>query len=829
MRSITMRAFLGVLVGCVGLGASTVVSAQSVWLGDFAESAIVSSTGPTSSALTPSAGPFGPGPCPITCTGTSEPDACGVAGTDNGCFGGLFIPIAIDGSPRCGNIAATNGNRDVDWYQFVQPSTGSILITLTSQFPGQLLLGVCAGAPGVVTIFAQDNSDDCTMSPGTISGNLSAGTYVVVVTAGDGPLNMGDIFNGYPCSGGSTGYQLTVTSSVPPGGCTLTCAGISESEACGAVLNNGCNLASPAFEPIGLGATVCATSWANGGTRDTDWYQIDVPAPIQVMWTVAGELPLNSLLLRDPDGPGGCDTPEVFSNVLFSDGACVPTNSPVVALPCGTYYLFVAPGTIGGNAIFSGFPCGGGGNAYSLTLTGNTITTCLDPVVVCSSSCVDGLLEVTVEPQVCSLGFNYSIVGPGGTVVASGNQPGILPACTPISFTTGPFAAAGVYTVNITGTCCPGGTFAAACQTDVVIFGGETNIVWSAIPNNSAEPAGYAGQQNSAMSLRNALEAPGNDESVLTIRDLVDFECRNLLGPGDTLWIMLGTFPENHALTATEGQALVELAADGVSIYIEGGQAWGFDPATAFADFDGVLGRSNDMPGQFAFDGDDSFTRMNGLAHADLDLTTFAGVNYAQDNTSPMVGNANDFTDRLNPTAAGFATTPDVPGTNAAAVWRNVDDGLPDPLMAEAAYVTGIYYVPTSPCQGRVVAQSWEFGGFQGDQIALAAAYLGALKTLVPAPGFRRGNCNNDLSIDIADAVALLALLFPTGTPPVPGCADACDSNDDGSLDIADAVQLLSSLFGSPPVVLPAPSCVCGPDPTADALDCVAYNALDCP
>jgi hypothetical protein len=40
--------------------------------------------------------------------------------------------------------------------------------------------------------------------------------------------------------------------------------------------------------------------------------------------------------------------------------------------------------------------------------------------------------------------------------------------------------------------------------------------------------------------------------------------------------------------------------------------------------------------------------------------------------------------------------------------------------------------------------------------------------------------------------------------------------------DITDPVQLLSYLFDSG-VTLPAPSPGCGDDPTADAINCVAY------
>lgn len=100
---------------------------------------------------------------------------------------------------------------------------------------------------------------------------------------------------------------------------------------------------------------------------------------------------------------------------------------------------------------------------------------------------------------------------------------------------------------------------------------------------------------------------------------------------------------------------------------------------------------------------------------------------------------------------------------------------------------------------------------------------------------FLRGNCNNDASINIADAVFKLSVLFPPMgmSAPVPDCFDACDSNDDGQLNIADAVFTLSVLFppmGQVPPTFAAPTVGCGQDPTADMLDCAAYDVVaGCP
>lgn len=89
-----------------------------------------------------------------------------------------------------------------------------------------------------------------------------------------------------------------------------------------------------------------------------------------------------------------------------------------------------------------------------------------------------------------------------------------------------------------------------------------------------------------------------------------------------------------------------------------------------------------------------------------------------------------------------------------------------------------------------------------------------------PMGQFQRGDYNGDGTLNIADPVALLGVLF-SGETAI-DCQDALDGNDDGGNDIGDAVYMLTFLFneGTEP---PAPFGVCGPDPTADAIDCNSF------
>jgi hypothetical protein len=82
---------------------------------------------------------------------------------------------------------------------------------------------------------------------------------------------------------------------------------------------------------------------------------------------------------------------------------------------------------------------------------------------------------------------------------------------------------------------------------------------------------------------------------------------------------------------------------------------------------------------------------------------------------------------------------------------------------------------------------------------------------------FRRGDCNDDGTVDISDAQFALNWLFLGG--PTPGCIAAANTNGDGEADISDPVYLLSFLFLGG-VWPPAPFPDCGPMPEDEALTC---------
>ena len=86
---------------------------------------------------------------------------------------------------------------------------------------------------------------------------------------------------------------------------------------------------------------------------------------------------------------------------------------------------------------------------------------------------------------------------------------------------------------------------------------------------------------------------------------------------------------------------------------------------------------------------------------------------------------------------------------------------------------------------------------------------------------FRRGDVNTDGSVNIADPIALINYVLGLYETT---CVDAADVNDNGNVNIVDIVHLLLMIMDGTPQV-PAPGIInCGPDPTADALDCVSYD-----
>lgn len=109
-----------------------------------------------------------------------------------------------------------------------------------------------------------------------------------------------------------------------------------------------------------------------------------------------------------------------------------------------------------------------------------------------------------------------------------------------------------------------------------------------------------------------------------------------------------------------------------------------------------------------------------------------------------------------------------------------------------------------------------------GDSGASLGGYEVLFRCAARDAPFRRGDANEDGSLDLGDPVRILIELF-AGPDDPSECPDALDANDDGTVDLADAVHLLRFLFRGADAP-PSPLGACGPDPSGeDDLDCRVF------
>ncbi len=133
-----------------------------------------------------------------------------------------------------------------------------------------------------------------------------------------------------------------------------------------------------------------------------------------------------------------------------------------------------------------------------------------------------------------------------------------------------------------------------------------------------------------------------------------------------------------------------------------------------------------------------------------------------------------------------------------------------------------------APMSGSTLVSFTDTLGAPPVELLLVEDAMGLIPSTSPATiilenVFRRGDCNLDNDVDLADAVCLLRVLFLS--EPI-FCEDSMDINDTGALNIIDATDLLQYLFNGgvePPT--PGPFGDCAADPTADALGCETFGA----
>jgi hypothetical protein len=148
--------------------------------------------------------------------------------------------------------------------------------------------------------------------------------------------------------------------------------GHDEGEPCGSDTNDGCNSEPPQFTDAACGQTICGTAWAEGGTRDTDWYLVSLPDPDgdgveELRATLTSQFPGVCIIVSGP--PDDCVN-VVIEGTIGCSQDCTNVQEAVACLPApADYVVFVATGDCTGGGIFDGFPCGGGNNDYVFEIT----------------------------------------------------------------------------------------------------------------------------------------------------------------------------------------------------------------------------------------------------------------------------------------------------------------------------------------------------------------------------------------------------------------------------------------------------------------------------
>lgn len=266
------------------------------------------------------------------------------------------------------------------WFSYTNPTAADLLVTasLCGSFYDTAAMAIdgCGGA-----LLGCNDDGTCGLQS-TLIYTAPAGSTTLIRVSG---------------FGAAFGAGTMTISSVTPPSCDLTAPVGSqiEAEACGADANGGCN-AGAAYESISCGnAVVFGSTWASGGTRDTDWYSFTQYGAGDVTATVNSELPMGVFLLDD-----ACP-PTFFGTAFSNDVADYCRDITVVGtgVPAGNVVIFAST-TTATAAIFDGYPCG---DHSDYILTVSTTGSCT-PLGAC---CAPAGCSIMTQADCISAGGNY--------------------------------------------------------------------------------------------------------------------------------------------------------------------------------------------------------------------------------------------------------------------------------------------------------------------------------------------------------------------------------------------------------------------------------------
>ena len=299
-----------------------------------------------------------------SCVSPAQPNDCATSPqiiTADGAVAFSNVGANSDGpgyGDSCGS-GNNESNQDV-WYRLNAVANGDFSINTCGTVPFDSKLAVYDlgtspstfnynTLPDVLVNCNDDGSATCL----TTGGAAFASELTVTVSAGRSYLVCLSTFTSGETGSGSITFNV-------PEPCVLTPATVAEAEPCGQDLNGGCNMTTPVFEPIAVGAVVEGTFWSSTTSRDTDWYQFSIPSDRSVTVKVRSASLAQLFILSSDSCPG--------ATLGTGSGSC-----PTVATGCltpGTYRIAVVP------SVFVTNPCNSGAlNDYSLELTAVIPTT----------------------------------------------------------------------------------------------------------------------------------------------------------------------------------------------------------------------------------------------------------------------------------------------------------------------------------------------------------------------------------------------------------------------------------------------------------------------
>ncbi len=286
-----------------------------------------------------------------------------------------------------------DGRYDI-WFSYTASFTGNASIDVCeSDFDTYLeLYDACSGT------LLGFNDDYCDLQSKLTLPVTSGNTYLVRVSGfgnetGEGFLSI---------------YEETT--------CTIVCSGNAEGEACGTFTNDGCNMPAPAFMTVTGGEVVCGNLSADGGTRDTDWFEITIGAISSIKLSVVAEQPTTfGLVAQSEMGIPGCENLGNYFTHYKNLPACLEDSIEFMNLPAGTYYFMIAP------TYYEGNPCPGY-NYQAEFIVGTDAVGAISGIVTDGTNGIQGVaISADVFSTTTDALGNYSFDIPAGTYDVTAN------------------------------------------------------------------------------------------------------------------------------------------------------------------------------------------------------------------------------------------------------------------------------------------------------------------------------------------------------------------------------------------------------------------------